>query len=608
MLPADATTPDEHLLAKAPSSERYRDRQLRICGLLFFLAGFSGSAFGRFGTLFYLDRHLTAGQIGAVEAIQPVLGAAGSQLFGWIADRLLRKKGVAVFGRVVSTAILLLLPACTGCDRCFVSITATLGAVAFFAVDYGVLGAYTLDLLGDDRQHEFGRYRVWCALSWGVGNAMMGKLAEIDFNLNFIAFGALSVVASALMVWALPKRTKGELALLEERRAAAARCGGGEAAGEAEAGGPGRGPGEAGADGGSGSCSSGNGSGGGGGAKPVAGFAASLCTGRGLFFLLELLLLGVGMSLVEQLLFVRRRHHRHHRPRAPCRALRLCPLTPHAIEHRPVRLAAPLTLFRSCLRITTTSYRPLPLSWQVYAVRELGASYSLCGYTVAINVVLELPIFWAGGWLLRNLRHDAMLLGALLAYALRVYGYTLLTRETVTWLLPLEAMHGLTVALAITACTDYMKVLVSRRRPWPLASRAPPLLSTRTPVRARSLSPSLIWCVASPISLFEQVPPQWLTSGQMLMSTVQNSLGRIVGCSFGGWFIMHGTFLGEAGGRGLYLLAACVGGALFALHLSLHVALLCAGKRGLLVEPLPPRQAEMGTAREEAPAESTSST
>ena len=35
-------------------------------------------------------------------------------------------------------------------------------------------------------------------------------------------------------------------------------------------------------------------------------------------------------------------------------------------------------------------------------VRELGASYSLCGYTVAINVLLELPIFWAGGWLLRS--------------------------------------------------------------------------------------------------------------------------------------------------------------------------------------------------------------
>lgn len=481
----DDNAPGDHLLVKAPSSERYRDRQLRICGFLFFLAGFSGSAFGRFGTLFYLDRHLTAGQIGAVEAVQPVLGAAGSQIFGWVADRLLRKKAVAVFGRIVSTAVLLLLPACTGCDRCFVSITVTLGAVAFFSVDYGVLGAYTLDLLGDDRQHEFGRYRVWCALSWGVGNAMMGKLAEIDFNLNFIAFGVLSVVASALMVWTLPKRTKGEIALLEERRAAAARCGGGgggEADGEAAAGGAS----DAGADGESG------GGGGNGGGKQ-AGLVASLCTGRGLFFLLELLLLGIGMSLVEQLLFV-------------------------------------------------------------YAVRELGASYSLCGYTVAINVLLELPIFWAGGWLLRNLRHDVMLLGALLAYALRVYGYTLLTRHTVGWLLALEAMHGLTVALAITACTDYMKVLV---------------------------------------------PQKWLTSGQMLMSTVQNSLGRIIGCSFGGWFIMHGTFLGEAGGRGLYLLAACVIAGLFALHLTLHLVLLCAGRRGLLVEPSPPPQTEMRLARED---------
>lgn len=31
---------------------------------------------------------------------------------------------------------------------------------------------------------------------------MMGKLAEIDFDYNFIAFGTLSVVASALMMCA----------------------------------------------------------------------------------------------------------------------------------------------------------------------------------------------------------------------------------------------------------------------------------------------------------------------------------------------------------------------------------------------------------------------
>ena len=101
-------------------------------------------------------------------------------------------------------------------------------------------------------------------------------------------------------------------------------------------------------------------------------------------------------------------------------------------------------------------------------------------------------------------------------------------------------MHGLTVALAITACTDYMKLLA---------------------------------------------PPQWLTTGQMLMSTVQNSIGRVVGCSFGGWFMQYGRFLGEEGGRGLYLLASCVIAGLLAVHLLLHLGLRCAGRSGLLVAP-----------------------
>ena len=164
LLPNEASVACEPMLQKNMRPDWYRDRQLRICGFLFFLSGFSGAAFGRFGTLYYIERHLSAGQIGALEAIQPVLGAVGGQLFGWIADRILRKKMIAVCGRLISTVFLMLLPIATGCDRCFVSITVTLAVVAFFAVDFGVLGAYTLDLLGDDRQQEFGRYRMWSAL------------------------------------------------------------------------------------------------------------------------------------------------------------------------------------------------------------------------------------------------------------------------------------------------------------------------------------------------------------------------------------------------------------------------------------------------------------
>ena len=83
--------------------ERYRDRQLRLVGVLYFTAGFSGAAFGRVATLYFIARHLTPSQIGALSAIQPIVGAAGNQVFGWVADQLLLKKAVAVAGRVVST-------------------------------------------------------------------------------------------------------------------------------------------------------------------------------------------------------------------------------------------------------------------------------------------------------------------------------------------------------------------------------------------------------------------------------------------------------------------------------------------------------------------------
>ena len=59
----------------------------------------------------------------------------------------------------------------------------------------GVLDSYTLDLLGDKRRGEYGRYRLWLAVSWGVANAVMGKVAEVNFNYNFICFGALSAVS-----------------------------------------------------------------------------------------------------------------------------------------------------------------------------------------------------------------------------------------------------------------------------------------------------------------------------------------------------------------------------------------------------------------------------
>jgi hypothetical protein len=55
----------------------------------------------------------------------------------------------------------------------------------------------------------------------------------------------------------------------------------------------------------------------------------------------------------------------------------------------------------------------------------------LCGLTVGVTVLLELPIFHYSEVILRTMSHDAMLMVSMLAYIIRVYGYTLLTPETV---------------------------------------------------------------------------------------------------------------------------------------------------------------------------------
>lgn len=65
----------------------------------------------------------------------------------------------------------------------------------------------------------------------------------------------------------------------------------------------------------------------------------------------------------------------------------------------------------------------------VYLQDDLGASTTLCGLTVGVTVVFEIPIFYYGDWLMQKLHHDGMFLVAMICYIFRVFGYTLLTAE-----------------------------------------------------------------------------------------------------------------------------------------------------------------------------------
>ena len=102
----------------------------------------------------------------------------------------------------------------------------------------------------------------------------------------------------------------------------------------------------------------------------------------------------------------------------------------------------------------------------VYLIDDLGASTLLCGLTVGVTVMLELPIFWYAGTLLRVFRHDGMAAMAMACFVVRTYGYTLLTPHTVSWILCLEIMHGITFACFWVAIMDITKLLSSRASGW----------------------------------------------------------------------------------------------------------------------------------------------
>lgn len=77
----------------------------------------------------------------------------------------------------------------------------------------------------------------------------------------------------------------------------------------------------------------------------------------------------------------------------------------------------------------------------------LGSSNSLCGLTVVITVVFEIPIFQLAPKLLDKLGHDVLLLIACIAYIIRVLGYSFIPQGHLRYLvLFLEPLHGVTYA------------------------------------------------------------------------------------------------------------------------------------------------------------------
>lgn len=350
-------TPADDLSVASASQNDQDDDAPSFSGLLlfkslYFLNGLSGATWGRFGVIYYNSvKHLSPEQIGVLQGVLPLLGFITMPLWGYVADMVHSRKSVYIFCKVMSTVSLLSLS--LESVNTFPLIFLCVFGMAIFRAS-GVLDAHTLDFLGDKHRTIYGTIRLWTAVSWGLGCVIMGSITDsYGFRWNFSLFGVMMTLVIVITACGLPARSKSEQARydLSNEGAMVPR-------------------------------------------PPTTLLVEAICRGPVFLWLLEVAVIGAGMSLVDSFLFV-------------------------------------------------------------FLQNELGASTALCGYTVGITVLFELPVFHYSQFLLRHLGHDFLFVSAMVAYVFRVLGYTLLTPSSVHWVLLLEILHGITFACMWIASVDF---------------------------------------------------------------------------------------------------------------------------------------------------------
>ena len=476
--------------------ERRIGRFLLLC-ILYSLDGLSGATWGRFGTIYYNAIGLSELEVGIVSAALPLVRFVAAPLWGCIADTLSAKKWVSLVTRGASSALLLLLALPWVVHTGFYAVLAVCVAMSFF-VSPGVIDSYTIEWLGPKRRNCYGKVRVWTAIAWGLGAVAMGIITDrYGFNWNFILFGAmqgLQILTTAVVI-------------------------------------PGH-------DDGSGRC--------------------SLCCNRearsreraeedglaGEGNATDVVLLGDGAIAEEEWDPYRVRdaaeewdensldvnvngdevlrdsdsdsdlnafsRHRGAAAADPSAALALptrgaCGLfTPRALA------------FFGEMFVMGAAASVVEKLLFLFLVNDLGASTTLCGLSVGVTVILEIPLFCASDVLLKRLGHDAMMLIAMAAYIVRVYCYCLLTPATRHWILALECLHGITFALLWSAAVERTSQLTS---------------------------------------------PEWGSTAQSILAATYQCLGSAFGSIVGGWAMQR------FGSVAMYRVASYTIAALFVVHL-----------------------------------------
>ena len=91
----------------------------------------------------------------------------------------------------------------------------------------------------------------------------------------------------------------------------------------------------------------------------------------------------------------------------------------------------------------------------LYLNNDLQAPKYICGWTIFFTCLLEHPIFFYSHKLLDYFGINILFITAQLAFIIRTFLYTYLTKDNVLWVLPIELLHGLTFANMWTSATQF---------------------------------------------------------------------------------------------------------------------------------------------------------
>eukprot|EP00899_Mesostigma_viride_P003105 jgi/Mesvir1/12796/Mv22846-RA.1 len=354
---------------------------------LYFVSGFMGSAWGRFGAIYYVNvQHFSPEQVGIIEGTMPIVRCIAQPIWGALSDKLRRRKHVALLTSCIGTGLILLLAFPKSIATSFDRVWAINLAVASFSSS-GILDAFALDALGPNRSLEYGRMRLFMAISWGVGSLLVALAADrYGFDANFLALAILAVTYNGLLAYHVPSQMASERRLTLQRdidsdakSSTGSRTRNTSHSKNSLSGKPS-------GIGGNGNLSSAGGSTSSNSGRPqLRTLIPVLCNLRAAVFYTEVILMGASIASVERLLFVF-------------------------------------------------------LQEPEYGI---NASTTLCGATVFVSVILEIPIFYYARTLVDRVGMSGMWAAASGSMALRCF---LLAHATAANVGPLvlgaEALHG----------------------------------------------------------------------------------------------------------------------------------------------------------------------